>query len=75
VRRDKLGRRIGLNAWRDHITECWRAADHAWWCDMEDNTSLYDTEVREWRASHPRPMLKDFMLALSEGWSRGRIAA
>lgn len=42
---------------------------------MEDNTSLYDTEVREWRQGHPRPMLKDFMLALSEGWSRGRLAA
>ncbi|WP_408895925.1 hypothetical protein ACJ5H2_13500 [Nocardioides sp. R1-1] len=42
---------------------------------MEAETSLYDTEVREWRAEHPRPNLKDFMLACSAGWSSGRMAA
>lgn len=75
MKRDKLGRRIGHNPWRDHITQCWSAADHAWWCTMEAETSLYATEVREWRATHPRPMLGGFMVALSEGWSRGRMAA
>lgn len=75
MRRDKLGRRIGANAWRDWITDCWRSADHAWWLQMEDATSLYETEVREWRAQHPRPNLRDFMVSCSHGWSSGKMAA
>lgn len=75
MRRDKLGRRIGRNPWRDWITDCWRSADHAWWCQMEEETSLYDTEVQEWRAVRPRPNLKDFMQSCSSSWTSGRMAA
>lgn len=75
MRRDRLGRRIGRNPWRDWITDCWRSADHAWWLEMEQETSLYDTEVREWRAEHPRPNLRDFMLACSSGWRENVGAA
>lgn len=74
MRRDRLGRRIGHNPWRDYITDCWRSADHAWWCRMETETSLYAAEVGEWRTEHPRPNLRDFMLACSPSWTH-RAAA
>lgn len=69
MRRDRRGRRIGRNPWRDYITDLWRCADHAWWLAMEDTTSLYATEVREYRAEHPRPTLREFMVQLGPVWS------
>lgn len=75
MRRDKRGRRIGRNAWRDHITDAWSSADHAWWLALEAETYLYDTEIREYRETHPRPNLGDFMTALAPGWATPREQA
>ena len=50
--------------WRELVTESWRCADLAWWSAMEDATSLYATEVAEYKAAHPRPLLRDHMVAL-----------
>jgi len=76
VRRDRLGRRIGRNLWREYVTDCWRAADHAWWLACESEAIGYATEIAEYREAHPRPTLKAFMVALAPGWggARGREA-
>lgn len=74
MRRDKLGRRIGRNPWRDHITEHWRCADHAWFLAAEAEAIGYQTELAEYRARHPRPGLGDFMVALAPSWTRGAAA-
>jgi hypothetical protein len=76
VRRDKRGRRIGHNPWRDYVTDTWRCAHHAWWLAMEAACVGYATEEREWRAVHPCPRLGDFMVELSPSWgTSGRMAA
>jgi hypothetical protein len=74
VRRDKRGRRIGRNLWREHVWSAWHAADHAWWLACENTCYGYATEIDEYRQQHPRPNLGDFMreLALSWGGPKGR---
>jgi RimJ/RimL family protein N-acetyltransferase len=64
VRRDKRGRRIGHNWWREYIVDAWRSADHAWWLHREAVAMGYATEMREYAAEHPRPQLKLFMIQL-----------
>lgn len=65
MRRDKLGRRIGRNWWREYVTDSLRTADHAWWLGMEAATSLWPTEMGEWRQGHPRPTLRAFLVELA----------
>lgn len=62
-RRDRLGRRIGRNWWREWITEMWATADEAWRWAAEDATHGYETEMDEYRREHPRPLFKDYLLA------------
>lgn len=64
-RRDRRGRRIGRNWWREYVTDLWRMADHAWWLDREAVALGYAAEMAEYEASHPRPTLKGFMLELA----------
>lgn len=59
--------RRGRNVWRDRVVDAWRSADHAWWLAMEAATSLYATEMEEYKRLHPRPKLRDFMTHLSHG--------
>lgn len=61
-RRDKLGRRIGYNWWREYITGLWRDAYDAWYMTMHEETLLYETEMREYRAQNPSPKFKDFLI-------------
>lgn len=61
VRRDKLGRRIGYNWWREMIVETWFLADHVWQLEREEVAIGYATEEREYAELHPRPTLKRFM--------------
>lgn len=70
MRRDRRGRRIGRNPWREHITAHWSAADQAWFLTAEAESLGYATELAEHAAEHPRPNLGDFMVALSPSWCR-----
>ena len=72
MRRDRIGRRIGRNRWREAVTDTWRCADHAWWLAREAACNGWSTEEAEWTADHPRPRLGDFMVAMSYG--RGAAA-
>lgn len=65
VRRDKLGRRIGHNWWREWITDTLRCADQAWWLAQEAATNGWPTEMAEYREQHPRPTLKVYLLQLA----------
>lgn len=62
MRRDKRGRRIGRNWWREFIVSHWFAADSAWQLDREATAIGYATEEAEYAAEHPRPTLKAFMV-------------
>lgn len=72
MRRDRLGRRIGHNAWREWIVEAWLLADHAWFLAAEAETLGYSTELDEYRAEHPRPNLGAFMRELAPAWTGPR---
>jgi hypothetical protein len=74
VRRDRLGRRIGRNLWREFVTDSWRAADHAWWLAREAEAIGYATEMAEFAAAHPRPTLRAFMVQLAPAWHGPRAA-
>lgn len=61
-RRDRRGRRIGRNWWREWNVDSLRAADHAWWMDREAVAIGYETEQAEYATEHPRPTLKAFLI-------------
>lgn len=61
-RRDKRGRRIGRNWWREWNTDLLHCADHAWWLAREAVAVGYATEEREYADQHPRPTLKAFLI-------------
>jgi len=65
-RRDKKGRRIGRNWWREYIVESWFCAHRAWWLARESVAMGYKTEEREYAEKHPQPTLKSFMIALAD---------
>lgn len=71
--RDKRGRRIGRNWWRELNVDSWRHADHAWWLDREATALGYATEKREYAEAHPRPTLKGFLIS-NAGMRQGRAA-
>lgn len=62
VRRDRLGRRIGRNWWREYITGEWRDAYDAWHLIMSDVCLGYAEEEREYRYNNPSPKFKDFLI-------------
>lgn len=62
VRRDRRGRRIGRNWWREYNCSLLLDATLTWESQCEEATSLYETEVAEYAAANPRPNLKDFLL-------------
>ena len=64
-RRDRRGRRIGYNWWREWIVSEWFDADQAWWSQCEAVAYGYQTEITEYKKSHPRPTLKSFMINLA----------
>lgn len=61
-RRDKLGRRIGYNWWREFIWTEWRCAYDAWYMGMHEASLLYESEAREYRHNNPSPKFKDFLI-------------
>lgn len=64
MRRDKLGRRIGRNWWREFIMDHLNGAAHAWELNAEAASNGWATELDEYRQLHPRPQLKTFLVGL-----------
>ena len=71
MRRDTLGRRIGPNWWRELVTDTLRCADQVWQLEAEAAGNGWATELREFRAVHPRPTLRAFL----EGMAGEQAAA
>ncbi|MEU4455576.1 hypothetical protein AB0F44_29895 [Nocardioides sp. NPDC023903] len=63
VRRRYVQRR--RHWWRDLITSEFYNATHAWELDAEAESLGYPTELEEYAATHPRPTLQGFMVALA----------
>jgi len=75
-RRDKRGRRIGYNWWREMNVTQWSDADLAWQALRESgdpihsdrvpgatySTAYYQLSDREFRLLRPRPLFKDFLI-------------
>ena len=68
-RRDKRGRRIGYNWWREMNMDLLYAAAAAWERGCEAVALGYDTETAEYAAEHPRPTLKQMLLG-NKGMNR-----
>lgn len=64
MRRDSLGRRIGHNWWRSFIMDHLTAATQAWHLEAEAQANGWATELAEFRATHPIPQLKVFLVGL-----------
>jgi hypothetical protein len=76
-RRDKRGRRIGYNWWREWNVAELHAAENDWQAKRESgdpihtdrvpgasyDTAYYQLSDAEFRMIHPRPTLKDFLVA------------
>lgn len=67
MRRDRLGRRIGRNWWRETIVDTLRCADHAWYLEAEAFSVGHQAELDEFRQLKPRPQLKAYLLSM-KGW-------
>ena len=65
IRRDKLGRRIGRNWWREMVVQTWRDAYDAWCAEAEATALGYETELAEFKLTHPTPTLKATMIGLA----------
>lgn len=62
-KRDKLGRRVGRNWWREHCVDIWFFADHAWRLAREAVAYGYATEEREYALENPRPTFKQVLMS------------
>lgn len=62
-RRDKRGRRIGYNWWREYNCSLLLDATLTWERQCEEVAIGYATEIAEYAELHPRPTLKNFLLA------------
>lgn len=65
IRRDKIGRRIGYNWWRELIMSTWRSAYDAWCAAAEEASVGYATELAAWKLDNPTPTLKATMIGLA----------
>ena len=74
VRRDKRGRRIGRNWWREWNHELWFYATAAWERQCEEVAIGYGTETADYEREHPRPQLKEFLLANAGQADRQEVA-
>lgn len=63
ARRDKRGRKIGYNWWREYNCDALFWAAQTWERECEAAAIGYGTETREYAAEFPRPTLKAFLIA------------
>ena len=73
-RRDKRGRRIGRNWWREMNCALLLDASLAWERQCENVAYGYKTETAEYAHAHPRPNLKAFLIANKGMNARERAA-
>lgn len=69
MRRDKRGRRIGYNWWREFNNELFFLASAVWEEQCEAVALGYATETAEYNAENPRPTLKEFLIG-NKGMNR-----
>lgn len=62
-RRDKRGRRIGRNWWREFNCDQLFYASAAWERECESVALGYEAEEKEYAAQNPRPTLKGFLIS------------
>lgn len=62
-RLDKRGRKIGHNWWRTYNCDLLYHATNVWEERCEEVAIGYATEMEEFMAEHPRPTLKEFLIA------------
>lgn len=87
VRRDKRGRKIGHNWWREYNTSLWRDAHDAWLHRRESSlpafgaagaahsdVCCYQLSDREYRELYPEPTLRE-MLVANKGMNAEQEAA
>jgi len=43
------------------MMDAFDTARQMWWDEAERETSLYPTELAEWKKDHPMPNLREFM--------------
>jgi hypothetical protein len=69
VRRRKDGQPCKENLWHTFLMTTY--SDHAviWWQECEEQTALYNGDIREYKAACPMPQLKDFMIRLAKEWT------
>lgn len=72
TRRDKRGRRIGFNWWREYNVDLWFCANAAWERECETVAIGYVTEMREFAEQNPRPTLREF-LETNKGMGKGDV--
>lgn len=77
IRRDKRGRKIGYNWWREMNVDQFRSADLAWFALRESgqpihtdavpgadyDTAYYQLSDAEFKSIHPRLTFKDCLIA------------
>lgn len=83
VRRDRLGRRIGRNWWREYNCQLLAEAEAVWQARRESgdpilstavpgadhNTGFNQLEDADYRRIHPRPTLREFLVS-NAGFSK-----
>jgi hypothetical protein len=75
TRRDRRGRRIGRNWFRELAVSTWREAHDAWLLQREAVCIGYATEEREYAQLHPRPTFKATLIGLAQTPIHERIAS
>ncbi len=66
VRRDRRGRRIGRNWYRELAVETWRGEYDAWQQLAEEHAIGYATELIDFKLEHPTPTFKATLIGLRQ---------
>lgn len=68
-RRTRLdGKPYRRNLWHVTLMETYTSAAWDWWVRCEATAGGYPSEEQDFRAVHPRPLLRDFMVTLAHEW-------
>jgi hypothetical protein len=68
----KDGQPYQENLWHTFLMETYSAAAVVWWDEAEEQTALYEGDLKEHKERWPMPQLKDFMIRLGREWRHGK---